>query len=96
MWGSQEKKLGQKVNVKYFRVDPYTLGNRIPRVFLNLSDLHVRCHREKSYIYFLSQIFLESLYIRVQRIYVLFNFHLAHTFFSVFFNSKNNLFSYIF
>ena len=41
MWGSQEKKLGQKVNVKYFRVDPYTLGNRIPRVFLNLSDLRV-------------------------------------------------------
>ena len=34
--------------------------------------------------------------IRVQRIYFLFNFHLAHTFFSVFFNSKNNLFSYIF
>ena len=47
VWGSQEKKLGQKVNVKYFRVDPYTLGNRIPRVFQNLSDLHVRCHREK-------------------------------------------------
>ena len=58
MWGSQEKKLGQKVNVKYFRVDPYTLGNRIPRVFQNLSDLHVRCHREKFYIEFLSQIFL--------------------------------------
>ena len=58
MWGSQEKKLGQKVNVKYFRVDPYTLGNRIPRVFQNLSDLHVRCHHEKFYIEFLSQIFL--------------------------------------
>ena len=37
-----------------------------------------------------------ALLIRVQRIYFLFNFHLAHTFFSVFFNSKNNLFSYIF
>ena len=58
MWGSQEKKLGQKVNVKYFRVDPYTLGNRIPRGFQNLSDLHVRCHREKFYIEFLSQFFL--------------------------------------
>ena len=43
----RNKKLGQKVNVKYFRVDPYTLGNRIPRVFQNLSDLHMRCHREK-------------------------------------------------
>ena len=62
MWGSQEKKLGQKVNVKYFRVDPYTLGNRIPRVFQNLSDLHVRCHREKFYIEFLSEFFWESLY----------------------------------
>ena len=54
----RNKKLGQKVNVKYFRVDPYTLGNRIPWVFQNLSDLHVRCHREKFYIEFLSQIFL--------------------------------------
>ena len=57
MWGSQEK-MGQKFNVKCFRVDPYTLGNRIPRVFQNLSDLHVRCHHEKFYIEFLSQIFL--------------------------------------
>ena len=47
MWGSQAKILGQKVNVKFFRVDPYTLGNRIPRASQNLSDLHARCHREK-------------------------------------------------
>ena len=39
MWGSQEKNLGQKVNVKFFRVDPYTLGNRIPRAFQNLSNI---------------------------------------------------------
>ena len=58
----RNKKLGQKVNVKYFRVDPYTLGNRIPRVFQNLSDLHVRCHREKFYIEFLSQIVFGSHY----------------------------------
>ena len=62
MWGSQEKNLGQKVNVKFFRGDPYTLGNRIPRAFQNLSDLHVRCHREKFYIGFLSQIFFGSHY----------------------------------
>ena len=63
MWGSQEKKLGQKVNVKYFSVDPYMLGNRIPQVFFqNLSDLHVRCHREKFYIEFLSQIVFGSHY----------------------------------
>ena len=41
MWGSQEKNLGKKVNVKFFRVDPYTLGNRIPLAFQNLSDLHI-------------------------------------------------------
>ena len=40
MLGSQEKILGQKVNVKYFRVDPYTLCNRIPLAFLNLKILH--------------------------------------------------------
>ena len=33
MWGSQEKILGQKVNVKFFRIDPYTLGIRIQRAF---------------------------------------------------------------
>ena len=55
MWGSQEKILGPKVNVKFFRVDPYTLGNRIPRAFQNLSDIHVRCHRERYYIGLMSQ-----------------------------------------
>ena len=60
MLGSQEKNLGKKVNVKFFRVDPYRLGNRIPQAFQNLSDLHIRCHREKSYIGFLSQIFYGS------------------------------------
>ena len=58
----RNKKLGQKVNVKYFRVDPYTLGNRIPQAFQNLSDLHVRCHREKIHIGFLSNDFFESHY----------------------------------
>ena len=57
----RNKKLGQKVNVKYFRVDPYRLGHRIPRVFQNLSDLHLRCNREQFYFEFLSQIL--SLYI---------------------------------
>ena len=34
--GEARKKIsGQKVNVKYFKVDPYTLNNRIPRVFQN-------------------------------------------------------------
>ena len=62
MWGSHEKNLGQKVNVKFFRVNPYMLGNRIPRAFQKLSDLHVRCHREKIYIDFLPQNLFESHY----------------------------------
>ena len=63
--GKSGKKLGQKVNVKYFRVDPYTLGNRIPRVFQNLSDLRLRCLREKFKNFTLSfcpKFFWESLY----------------------------------
>ena len=50
--------IGEGEEYVYFRIDPYTLGSRIPRVFQNLSDLHVRCHREKFYIEFLSQFFL--------------------------------------
>ena len=56
MYGKVRKKnWGKKL---MFRVDSYTLSNRIPRVFQNLSDLHVRCYREKFYIEFLSQFFL--------------------------------------
>ena len=62
MWGSQEKKLGQKVNVKYFRVDPYTLGNRIPWVFQNLSDLHVSAIMKNCTFSFCPNFFWESLY----------------------------------
>ena len=58
MWGSHEKNLGQKINVIFFRVNPYMLGNRIPRAFQNLSDLHVWCHCEKFYIGFCPKIFL--------------------------------------
>ena len=38
------------------------MGNRIPWAFQNLSDLHVRCHREKFYIDFLPQNIFESHY----------------------------------
>ena len=33
MWGSQEKKLGPKVNFKFFTVDPDTLCKRVLRLF---------------------------------------------------------------
>ena len=39
MYGSQEKILGQKVNVKFFTVDPYSVGAGVPRTFLELSKI---------------------------------------------------------
>ena len=39
MYGSQEKKLGQKVNVKFFTVDPYSVGAGVPRTFLELGKI---------------------------------------------------------
>ena len=33
MWGSQEKNLGPKVNVKFFTVDPYTPCNKVSHPF---------------------------------------------------------------
>ena len=33
--GRQDKKLGQKVNVKFFRVNPYLMCTRVPRAFQN-------------------------------------------------------------
>ena len=34
MYGSQEKILGQKVNVKFFTLDPYSVGTGVPQTFL--------------------------------------------------------------
>ena len=39
MYGSQEKNLGQKVNVKFFTVDPYSVGTPIPQTFLELGKI---------------------------------------------------------
>ena len=39
MYGSQEKNLGQKVNVNFFTVDPYSVGTPIPRTFLELGKI---------------------------------------------------------
>ena len=39
MYGSQEKILGQKVNVKFFTVDPYSVGTKVPRTFLELGKI---------------------------------------------------------
>ena len=40
MYGSQEKKLGKKVNVKLFTVDPYWLGTPIPPGFEIFTKSH--------------------------------------------------------
>ena len=39
MYGSQEKILGQKVNVKFFTVDTYSVGTWVPRTFLELGKI---------------------------------------------------------
>ena len=39
MYGSQEKILGQKVNVKFFTVDTYSVGTGVPRTFLELGKI---------------------------------------------------------
>ena len=39
MYRSQEKNLGQKVNVNFFTVDPYSVGTPIPRTFLELGKI---------------------------------------------------------
>ena len=39
MYGSQEKILGQKVNVKFFTVDPYVGGTGVPRTFLEMGKI---------------------------------------------------------
>ena len=39
MYGSQEKILGQKVNVKFFTVDTYSVGTGVPQTFLELGKI---------------------------------------------------------
>ena len=39
MYGSQEKNLGQKVNVKFFTVDPYSVGTGVPQTFIELGKI---------------------------------------------------------
>ena len=38
MYGGQEKILGQKVNVKFFTVDPYSVGTGVPRPFSKFAN----------------------------------------------------------
>ena len=38
MYGGQEKILGQKVNVKFFTVDPYVGGAGLPRPFSKFAN----------------------------------------------------------
>ena len=39
MLGSQEKFLGLKVDVKFFTVDPYSVGTGVPQTFLELGKI---------------------------------------------------------
>ena len=46
MYGGQEKMLGQKVNVKFFTVDPYSVGTGVPRTFLELGKIQKNIFRK--------------------------------------------------
>ena len=39
MYGGREKNLGQKVNVKFFMVDPYSVGMGVSQTFLELGKI---------------------------------------------------------
>ena len=39
MYGRQENILSQKVNVKFFTVDTYSVGTGVPRTFLELGKI---------------------------------------------------------
>ena len=39
MYASKEKFLAPKVNVKFFTVDPYSVGTGVPKTFLELGKI---------------------------------------------------------
>ena len=48
MYGSQEKMFGQKVNVKFFMVDPYSVGSGVPRTFIELGKIQKNIFFDKT------------------------------------------------
>ena len=61
MYGSQEKNFGQKLNAKFFAVDPYSVGSPIPQTFLELGKIQ---------IFFLK---IKTLIIKSKNIYISYN-----------------------
>ena len=51
MYGSQEKILCQKVNVKFFTVDPYSMGIGVSRTFLELGKIKISSIKSEKNIY---------------------------------------------
>ena len=51
MYGSQEKILCQKINVKFFTVDPYSMGIGVSRTFLELGKIKISSIKSEKNIY---------------------------------------------
>ena len=82
MYGSQEKILGQKVNVKFFTVDPYSVGTGVPRPFSKFANywknifLKIKTSKIKSE---------KNIYQTIHNTGFIFNFFGIFTIFFVFF-----------
>ena len=91
MYGSQEKILGQKVNVKFFKVDPYSGGTRVPRTFSKLSKIQKNIFLTMK----TSKIKSEKIYIKQYAapasFLIFFGFLLFFLYFSRFFENLNSI-----
>ena len=92
MYGSREKIWGQKVNVKFFTVDPYSLGAGVPRTFLELGKiqknifLKIKTSTIKSEKIYIKQ------YIAPASFLIFSEFLLFFLYFSRFFENLNSIF----
>ena len=92
MYGSQEKIWGQKVNGKFFTVDPYSLGAGVPRTFLELGKiqknifLKIKTSTIKSEKIYIKQ------YIAPASFLIFSEFLLFFLYFSRFFENLNSIF----
>ena len=92
MYGSQEKILGQKVNVKFFTVDTYSVGTGVPRTFLELGKiqknifLNIKTSTIKSEKIYIKQ------YIALASFLIFFGIFTIFLDFSRFFENLNSIF----
>ena len=92
MYGSQEKNFGQKVNVKFFTVDPYSGGTGVPRTFLEMGKFQKNIFLKiKTSIIKSEKIYIKQ-YIAPASFSIFLEFLLFFLYFSRFFKEKNMIF----